>query len=164
LVPFWLVKQPSEVLKVRSQTKGKDVKDLPPLSLNDPSSLYALFTGIQSNFAYSFPADMIKFIIYDAAKAKFFGQTAPGPLAAGLLGAGSNIISAATVTPVDVARTRIMAGTAARGNTFATMAKIAREEGPSALFLGLFPRMARSVVSGGLQFATYEFTKKAAKG
>ncbi|KAJ1474159.1 mitochondrial carrier domain-containing protein [Baffinella frigidus] len=163
-VPFWLVKQPSEVIKVRSQTKELDGKEWPKISPSDPSSILSLFTGIQSNVAYSFPADMIKFVIYDAAKAKMFGKVAPGPLAAALLGAASNVVSAVAVTPVDVARTRIMAGTAERGNTIRVMTKIARDEGPKALLLGLYPRMARSVVSGGLQFATYEYTKQAAKG
>jgi hypothetical protein len=46
-----------------------------------------------------------------------------------------------------------------RENTLSAMTRILREEGPAALFLGLAPRVFRAVLSGALQFSTYEFTK-----
>jgi hypothetical protein len=34
-----------------------------------------------------------------------------------------------------------------------------KEEGVQALFLGTYPRLARAVVSGAVQFASYELTR-----
>ena len=46
-----------------------------------------------------------------------------------------------------------------RENTLSAMTRILRQEGPAALFLGLAPRVFRAVLSGALQFSTYELTK-----
>jgi solute carrier family 25 S-adenosylmethionine transporter 26 len=37
---------------------------------------------------------------------------------------------------------------------------IAREEGIGALFAGSFPRLGKALLSGAIQFATYEETKQ----
>lgn len=40
-----------------------------------------------------------------------------------------------------------------------TLTTIAREEGPGALIAGITPRVARSILSGAVQFGSYEFVK-----
>lgn len=37
--------------------------------------------------------------------------------------------------------------------------RISREEGPAKLFSGLVPRLTRAVLSGAIQFSSYEVTK-----
>ena len=44
-------------------------------------------------------------------------------------------------------------------NPFTRAATVAREEGLSALFAGLQPRLLRAVASGAVQFASYELTQ-----
>jgi hypothetical protein len=40
-----------------------------------------------------------------------------------------------------------------------SMQSILKEEGIAGLFLGLTPRIGRAIVSGAIQFATYETVK-----
>ena len=46
-------------------------------------------------------------------------------------------------------------------SVLATAQAIAREEGVGKLFSGLAPRLTRALLSGAIQFGSYEFTKGA---
>lgn len=75
-------------------------------------------------------------------------------------------------TPLDVIRNRLMTGKEKRskaslsdadqdkGNYLDALAKLAREEGISGLFAGASPRVGKAILSGAIQFATYEETKQ----
>ena len=204
--PYWLVRQPSELLKVRGQTALGE-EELPGgvaglvTGLRDSLRLLdvrkavvreRLYQGFGSNVAYTFPADAIKFVAYDYLKAEVKKKTnsKPDGLQAAVLGALASMAAQAATTPLDVARNRIMnsaqaattasgsvglarTGSAesdaakdiARGRDYAgetslsAMVRIYREEGAGSLMLGLTPRLLRAVLSGALQFSTYEFTK-----
>ena len=204
--PYWLVRQPSERLKVRGQTALGE-EELPGgvaglvtglrdslrlLDVRQAAARESLYQGFGSNVAYTFPADAIKFVAYDYLKAEVKKKTnsKPDGLQAAVLGALASMAAQAATTPLDVARNRIMnsaqaATTAsgsiglartrsaesdaakdiARGRDYAgetslsAMVRIYREEGAGSLMLGLTPRLLRAVLSGALQFSTYEFTK-----
>jgi solute carrier family 25 S-adenosylmethionine transporter 26 len=76
--PYWIVRQPSEILKVRRQTgKGanggiiESLRDAAQqLDVRTPGTLKDLFQGFGSNLAYTFPADAIKFVVYDYIKVR----------------------------------------------------------------------------------------------
>lgn len=72
-------------------------------------------------------------------------------------------------TPLDVIRNRLMTGKEKaslsdadqdRGNYLDALAKLGREEGISGLFAGASPRVGKAILSGAIQFATYEETKQ----
>jgi len=88
--PYWLVRQPSEVLKVRRQavlsgsaSGGGGAPGEEPgvgsiaaalresaqlLDVRKPGTLKSLSLGFGSNLAYTFPADALKFVAYDYLK------------------------------------------------------------------------------------------------
>ena len=81
------------------------------------------------------------------------------------------MIAQIVTTPLDVARTRMMIDKKdAEGHTnndvmnsgiFVYTSYIGKNEGMSALFVGLQPRIIRALVSGAVQFFTYETTQNA---
>eukprot|EP00960_Hanusia_phi_P033299 750391-Hanusia_phi.AAC.8 len=186
--PYWVVRQPSEILKVRDQlvrsaADGTSIQDqgllskLRQLDPRSPENLKALFQGFGSNLAYTFPAGY-------KASTPFTPLSAPpgpplpllsfcllkrpqgkDPLIAAVTGALSTIVAQVATTPLDVARNKIMGSNAefANENTLSALQKIIREEGPGALMLGVTPRILRAILSGAIQFTTYEFTKGAVK-
>ena len=81
---------------------------------------------------------------------------------AALGGACAASVAQALATPLDVARVRIMT-TDATG-VVATMRAIAADEGATALYAGVTPKVARALASGAIQFSTYEATKEWAVG
>ena len=185
--PYWLVRQPSEVLKVRRQSllasgsggsagaaveTGSIVAALKEsaqlLDIRKPGTFESLSLGFGSNLAYTFPADAIKFVAYDYLKVEVKKKlgTKPNAFQAALLGSVASILAQAATTPLDVARNRIMKGSERGGasdyaqDTFVSaIVRIYKEEGAAALMLGFTPRVVRAIASGALQFSTYEFTK-----
>ncbi|CAM9210747.1 unnamed protein product, partial [Phaeothamnion confervicola] len=179
-VPYWAILTPSEVIKTRQQAGVGDPRAVAAaadvLRREGPAGLY---TGYQSNLAYAVPADGIKFLVYENLKRSTLAGAGGGQLAldpaAAVLGGGWDILPflcralQAVTTPLDVVRTRLMTQ-AARDpasepppfkydGIVDAVQTIVREEGPGAMFAGIAPRMARAVVSGAIQFASYEFTK-----
>jgi hypothetical protein len=55
-------------------------------------------------------------------------------------------------------------GNVASNNPTVVIKQILDEEGFSALWTGLIPRIARALGSGAIQFASYEFTQNALQG
>jgi len=78
LIPFWAIRNPSEVIKVRQQVGidgyGDDVSawDALQLTLNTTAGnsvfegIGTLYTGYWENILYSLPADVIKFGVYES--------------------------------------------------------------------------------------------------
>ena len=91
---------------------------------------------------------------------------APLPaLYAAVAGALSAAAAQSVATPLDVARTRIMTGGAAPdANAVPLVAEIFRDEGIGALYAGIEPKAVRALLSGAIQFSTYEATKRWARG
>jgi hypothetical protein len=73
-------------------------------------------------------------------------------------------------TPLDVIRNRLMTGKDRNGaalskdelneNYSGALGRLAREEGLKGLFAGATPRVGKAILSGAIQFATYEETKQ----
>ncbi|CAN0002628.1 unnamed protein product [Discosporangium mesarthrocarpum] len=128
-----------------------------------------LWRGYGPNIAYAFPADAIKFLVYERLKAAargYRGGAKLGPLEAAVLGSGASMTAQALTTPLDVVRTRAMMRSREddsdelyKAGVPDALAKIAEEEGLGALWAGTSPRVARSVLSGAIQFSSYEFVK-----
>jgi solute carrier family 25 S-adenosylmethionine transporter 26 len=179
--PYWLIRNPSEVIKTRQQaniegyvTTGNDlegkVENISALSalklaLNKTESggggLSELYTGYWENIIYAYPADVIKFLAYDKlSKGKKNVSASEGAV----YGAAATACAQFFTTPLDVVRNRIMAGKDKDQDTdigyFSRFVRIARDEGTSGLFAGASPRVGKAFLSGAIQFATYEETKK----
>jgi hypothetical protein len=173
--PYWLVRNPSEVVKTRQQAGiqgyGKGVPALEALRLvqqeallRNQSGVGALYTGYWENIVYAFPADVIKFVCYDVLTK---GRNNVSPAEGAVAGAVSTGVAQLVTTPLDVVRNRVMAlssasnGEKLKDSYLQSLAKLAREEGIAGLFAGSSPRVGKAVLSGAIQFATYEETKQA---
>ena len=177
LPPYWLIRNPSEVVKTRIQVRadgyyeGMSTIDAFQLALanasgnSTASGLSELYQGYSENVLYGFPADIIKFVAYDyLSGGKGKANISPGEGA--VYGALSTGIAQLVTTPLDVLRNRIMALSKEEQEVDGDISyvdrlvKIAREEGIQELFAGSSPRVAKAMLSGAIQFATYEETKQ----
>jgi solute carrier family 25 S-adenosylmethionine transporter 26 len=167
LPPYWIIRNPSEVIKTRLQV-GADgyysdmtMMEAFQLALSQ-GNVTSLYQGFSENIIYGFPADVIKFVAYDYLSG---GRKDLSPVRGAIYGAISTGVAQCVTTPLDVTRNRIMAevngdsGNAQDGYV-ARLVKIANEEGVGALFAGTTPRIAKAMLSGALQFAAYEETKQ----
>jgi len=138
--------------------------------------LEPFYAGYVENILYAYPADVIKFICYENFSK---GRKNLPPLEGAVYGALATAVAQCVTTPLDVVRNRVMTGGPAA--TTATtdrkdngssssggdgddsywekLIKIAKEEGAKGLFAGVTPRIGKAVLSGAIQFATYEETK-----
>ena len=110
---------------------------------------------------------------------------AVSPVQQAISASAGSMITTLFSTPLDVVKTRVMTdagaaavsgdaaggggagdgdGAGAGGGLVSTAARIVREEGPGALFAGVAPRLVRAVVSGGVQFGSYEVAKRLTGG
>lgn len=174
---YWLLRNPSEVIKTRLQVgadgyyDGMSTVDAFQLALSNRGTnstmdgLGELYQGYIENILYAFPADIIKFVVYDSLTGGK-GKQNVSPVDGAVCGAFSTVISQFTTTPLDVVRNRIMAEVSDVSDTndslsyFGRMTRIVKDEGAGALFAGSLPRVAKAILSGAIQFATYEETKQ----
>ena len=176
--PYWLIRNPSEVIKTRQQAKiegyatsdaegeNESVSALSALKLalnetENGGGLGNLYSGYWENIIYAYPADVLKFLAYERLR----GGRKNVPAAEGALyGAASTAFAQFFTTPLDVVRNRIMAGKDKAQNADSgyidRFVRIADEEGLAGLFAGATPRVGKAFLSGAIQFATYEETKK----
>ena len=82
------------------------------------------------------------------------------PLEGAVCGALATAIAQLCTTPLDVIRNRVMATETENSSYLENLSRIAKEEGLSGLFAGVSPRVAKAMLSGAIQFATYEETKQ----
>lgn len=136
------------------------------------AGLDAFYTGYIENILYAYPADVIKFVAYEQLSG---GRRNLPPAQGAMAGAFATAIAQLLTTPLDVVRNRIMAETTTsssgsdnvdestmssqRLSYTESLLQLAREEGLEGLFAGAAPRVGKAIVSGAIQFATYEETK-----
>ena len=153
-VPYWVVRNPSEVLKTRQQ-----VSSIPgSVSLIDflqVTPVHDWYRGYLSNIGYAYPADAIKFLVYEIILDEVLEGKKTKGLQAAIAGASAGLVAQVTTTPLDVIRTRVMVSQNNAGvvltDTFCN----------GTLFKGVCPRALRAVGSGAIQFASYELTQNA---
>jgi len=186
LPPYWLIRNPSEVVKTRLQVgadgyyEGMSTLDAFKLAMENGGNstidgVGELYQGYAENILYGFPADIIKFVAYDYLTGGK-GKTDVSPVDGAVYGALATALAQLVTTPLDVVRNRIMAdvsndddgasrsapgeGSSTAPSYLERFTKIAREEGVEELFAGSSPRIAKAISSGAIQFATYEETKQ----
>lgn len=170
--PYWLVRNPSEVVKTRQQAGvedyGEGTSTLEAFRMvydegnaNNGTGIGEFYSGYWENIIYALPADVIKFVCYDAITQ---GKKNLPPLEGAVAGAASTAVAQLLTTPLDVVRNRVMAGEEPESEKspsyVGTLVKLAQQEGASGLFAGASPRVGKAILSGAIQFATYEETKQ----
>ena len=174
-IPYWGVRNPSEVIKTRQQanipgytnvTAWQAWQQVGDAARQDgaanSTAWSAYYTGYWENILYAYPADVIKFLVYD----RFAGSTERlSPAQGALAGACATAVAQFVTTPLDVVRNRIMAvdrkdPTVQSSSYTDTLIEIGRTEGLAGLLAGASPRVAKALLSGAIQFATYEETKR----
>ena len=112
--------------------------------------------------------------MYDNVFAR--GRKNLSPAEGATAGAAATAFAQLVTTPLDVVRNRVMTSTTSSAaatitdssrpsssssslSYTETLAVLAQEEGLAGFFAGATPRVAKAVLSGAIQFATYEETK-----
>jgi hypothetical protein len=168
--PYWLVRNPSEVVKTRQQagTEGYEVGVSAMEAYKkvaSDSGLAGYYIGYWENILYAYPADVIKFVVYDQLSR---GRSNLSPAEGAIAGAASTAIAQFLTTPLDVVRNRVMASGKSseedadeeRAGYLESLVRLGKEEGLEGLFAGSTPRVGKALISGAIQFATYEETKQ----
>jgi solute carrier family 25 S-adenosylmethionine transporter 26 len=179
-IPYWVVRNPSEVVKTRQQANVPGYSDANALDaiqkIWQEGRLGGLYSGFWENIIYAYPADVIKFIIYEALSSsisvgRISTTSTLSPTEGAIYGAVSTAVAQFLTTPLDVVRNRVMAQ--GYNNTISSLddesknsysyagnlLTIAKKEGLDGLFAGALPRVGKALLSGAIQFATYEETK-----
>ena len=166
--PYWLLRNPSEVIKTRQQAgvegygEGTTIVDAFKLATDKErggEGLGELYKGYWENIIYAYPADVIKFVCYESLSG---GRKNLPPAQGAAYGAVSTAAAQFITTPLDVVRNRIMAGDDEEDSSSYVdkLTTLARAEGLEGLFAGATPRVGKAFLSGAIQFATYEETKQ----
>ena len=166
--PYWLLRNPSEVIKTRQQAgvegygEGTTIVDAFKLATDKErggKGLGELYKGYWENIIYANPADVIKFVCYESLSG---GRKNLPPAQGAAYGAVSTAAAQFITTPLDVVRNRIMAGDDEEDSSSYVdkLTTLARAEGLEGLFAGATPRVGKALLSGAIQFATYEETKQ----
>jgi hypothetical protein len=168
-IPYWVLRTPAELVKIRCQAglvaDGGGSRAAVREIVASELGVGALWTGFAESFAYAQPADLVKFLAYDRlkrARAQSTGRAKVTLVEKTLLGALASASAQLVTTPLDVIKTRVQTN---ESKDFVSAAKeISEGEGLAAFFSGVTPRLARSVVSGAVQFSSYELTKGLVNG
>jgi tRNA-dihydrouridine synthase len=174
-IPYWVVRNPSEVIKVRQQANVYDdgsnstasAFQIIQQTLNEQqtSGIADLYTGYWENILYAFPADVLKFVVYEMITQ---GNKDLSPLEGAEAGALATAIAQLVTTPLDVIRNRLMMKVpssqqedeASNNSYLDSLIRLGKDEGLEGLFAGVTPRVGKAILSGAIQFATYEETKQ----
>lgn len=175
-IPYWIVRNPSEVVRTRQQVglpgyaenvstfeaykRVREARIRESNATGLTAGLDAYYSGYWENIYYSFPADVMKFVFYEKLTQGRYSRVEEA-----LAGAAATALSQFLTTPLDVVRNRVMAEKADDTTTsyVGLLVQIAREEGLKGLFAGATPNVLKALLSGAIQFATYEETKQEIK-
>ena len=119
--PYWLVRNPSEVVKTiqqgnvtSSDTSSFDVfREIwnnGTSSTGNGNGLSGFYTGYVENILYAYPADVLKFLVYDTITGGK-KKDVLSPLDGAVAGAVATAVAQYLTTPLDVVRNRIMVST-----------------------------------------------------
>jgi solute carrier family 25 (mitochondrial S-adenosylmethionine transporter), member 26 len=129
-LPYWIVRNPSEVFKTRQQAglyQPQEEEDLPVLpswrrlwasttnrsesnTTTAANGLAGWYTGYWENVLYAYPADVLKFVCYEQLSSLFeLDPKELHPAESALYGAIATASAQWITTPLDVVRNRVMA-------------------------------------------------------
>jgi solute carrier family 25 aspartate/glutamate transporter 12/13 len=164
------VTNPLEIVKIRLQVMGeaKNVARKNAFSVVQDLGFEGLYKGASACFLRDIPFSAVYFPCYAGLK-KFFSKedknSAESLLLAGTL---AGAVAAAISTPADVIKTRLQvearAGEAVYKNIMDCFLRILKEEGGSAFFKGVMPRVFRSGPQFGVTLMAYELLQEYFKG
>lgn len=127
-----------------------------------------LYAGYGSFLLRDLPFDAIQFCIYEQLQmgCKLAAKRNLNDPENALIGAFAGVITGAITTPLDVIKTRLMVqGTANQYKSIShCVGTIIREEGRSAFFKGIGPRVLWIGIGGSIFFAVLERTKQMLAG
>eukprot|EP01041_Mallomonas_annulata_P011794 gene11794-24710_t len=112
--PYWLLRNPSEVIKTRLRTTSTENSTSTSSSLQDilqRNTITDYYTGLIPNLLYALPSDWLKFIAYDLISYSLFNiheSESVTVIQALICGALASLVAETICTPLDVVRTRIM--------------------------------------------------------
>jgi len=158
------ITNPMEVLKVRMQVYNQGTAQSKPsmIALGREIGFRGMYKGASACLWRDVPFSGIYFPVYYASKATFSGGGSPHTLSGWevLLSATfAGAIAAGVVTPADVVKTRMQAANQKVG-MFQTFTGIVKNEGQSALWKGLLPRVFRSAPQYGVMLLAYEVLQR----
>ena len=129
-IPYWIVRNPSEVIKTRQQSglyteEYLDAKSVQLISSTSEfnttvaaSGWQGWYTGYWENVLYAYPADVLKFVCYEQLSAVFdIDKNVLNPAESALYGAVATASAQWITTPLDVVRNRVMARSFATRNS-----------------------------------------------
>eukprot|EP01103_Thecamoeba_quadrilineata_P000398 TRINITY_DN10338_c0_g1_i1.p1 TRINITY_DN10338_c0_g1~~TRINITY_DN10338_c0_g1_i1.p1 ORF type:complete len:587 (-),score=82.74 TRINITY_DN10338_c0_g1_i1:17-1777(-) len=163
-----IITNPMEIIKVRLQVAGQKLGVPSPstLTIAGEVGLRGMYKGASACFARDIPFSGIYFPVYaflkDSFKDKFNSFTTyfAAATVAGMAAAG-------LTTPADVVKTRLQVaptpGVAPYRGLLSTFIRIFNEEGFSALWKGLGPRILRSAPQYGVMLMSFELLQSLLK-
>lgn len=113
--------------------------------------------------AREIPFAAIQFPLWEELKRRWAEHqdvSTVSPVQGAMCGSVAGSFAAASTTPLDVVKTRLMLGKDSQGRVYVsaldTFQRIYREEGPRKLFAGVGPRTAWIGIGGFVFFGVYE--------
>ncbi|CAH9105705.1 unnamed protein product [Cuscuta europaea] len=159
-----IVRVPTEVVKQRMQTgQFASAPDALRLIISK-EGFRGLYAGYGSFLLRDLPFDAMQFCIYEQLRLGY-KLAAKRDLNDGenaMIGAFAGAVTGAITTPLDVIKTRLMVqgSTKQYQGVIHCIGTIAREEGTSALFKGMGPRVLWIGIGGSIFFGVLEKTKQ----
>ena len=157
-----LVRVPVEVVKQRAQVHNGSGSVTVFRDCLKNEGFMGLYRGYKSTVLREIPFSIIQFPLWEYFKT-FFKQDSNGKIAAfqsGMCGFVAGGIAAASTTPLDVAKTRIMLAhrldVTARGEIIPVLLDVWRKEGVGSLFAGIVPRVTIISVGGFIFLGVYD--------
>ncbi|KAI0732337.1 mitochondrial carrier, partial [Fomitopsis betulina] len=147
-----------------------------PLSPDNPHTLRSVLTSVETltrahgiNYLYrglgptlwrDVPFSGLYWTLYETCKAEFAREGFAGPQVAFASGAIGGTTAALITSPFDVLKTRrqavAMQGHSAKTATFPLMVDIVRNEGITALYAGILPRIVKIAPACGIMIGCFE--------
>lgn len=155
-----LIRVPTENLKQNLQTNRFDNLKQAFQILQTRGGFY---NGYVSTLMREIPFSCIQFPIWEFGKDWVKDHSSNGecsPIVSAALGSLSGAFAAACTTPLDVVKTRLMTSPESYTGIIQSFTKITNEEGVSALFRGIEPRVMWIGIGGFVFFGAYEEARK----
>ena len=162
---------PKELIKQRLQAGATGGAFHVARTALQRDGIRGLYVGYGTTLLRNAPSNAINFSLFEWIKARRLERTqepALAPWESFLAGLTSGGCSSFLTTPMDVAKTRLMTQQSARSSLqlrasglLATLAAVAKEDGPLGLYRGAVPRAVHGAAFGALGFLAFETCKRA---